>query len=331
MPAVTRNTSDGSTGSTIIVGGGVVDIAITENKIVSSQGRERAGWRFFGGGGPTRERYGRHATGVPAGEAVLAPGNWWGSANLGDVQAEINGPVIFNTFRASGVDAAPATPGFQPAGALISTLVVTTEADEDDPGATTEAPGGTGLSLREAIRFANANADADTITFDPSLAGETLTLGGSELVITNDVTIDGDVNGDNVADITVSGNDVSRVFNIDDGLASAITANLNGLVVRDGFYALDGGAIRVADDTLIVTNSTITENVAQRQGGGIINFGTTTLINTILSGNQSTTTAGPLPTSTAPSISPIPRCRTIKRRAAAALSSVSATSAPTPS
>ena len=46
-------------------------------------------------------------------------------------------------------------------------------------------------------------------------------------------------------------------------------------------------AIRVADDALIVTNSTITENVAQRQGGAIINFGSTTLINTILSGNES--------------------------------------------
>ena len=127
---------------------------------------------------------------------------------------------------------------------------------------TRRRPDGTGLSLREALALANGNAEADDITFAAGLAGGTLTLTNGELVITSNVTIDGDVNGDNVADITVSGNDVSRVFNIDDGLASAITASLNGLVIRDGFDALDGGAIRVADDTLIVTNSTITANVA---------------------------------------------------------------------
>jgi hypothetical protein len=35
-------------------------------------------------------------------------------------------------------------------------VVVTTSADEDDAGATPQAPGGTGLSLREAIRYVNA-------------------------------------------------------------------------------------------------------------------------------------------------------------------------------
>ena len=148
-------------------------------------------------------------------------------------------------------------------------------------------------SLREALTLANGDAAADTIVFQAGLTG-TLTLTSGELVITSNVSIDGDGDGDGNADITVSGNDASRVFNIDDGLATAITANLNGLVIRDGFSAsgYDGGAIRVADDALILTNSTITENVSQRQGGAIINFGSTTLTNTILSGNQSTYDGG---------------------------------------
>ena len=160
----------------------------------------------------------------------------------------------------------------------MATFTVTTLDD------TTDAGDGV-LSLREALALANANADADTIVF--STAPGTLTLTNGELAVTTNVTIDGDTNGDGTADITVSGNDATRVFNVDSGAAAAITASLNGLVIRDGFYAFDGGAIRVANDALIITNSTITENVAQRQGGAIINFGSITLTNTILSGNQS--------------------------------------------
>ncbi len=42
-------------------------------------------------------------------------------------------------------------------------------------------------------------------------------LGGTELVLSTNVTIDGDVDGDGDADITVSGDDASRVFKVDDG------------------------------------------------------------------------------------------------------------------
>ena len=68
-------------------------------------------------------------------------------------------------------------------------------------------PGGAGLSLREALALANADADADTIVF--ASAG-TLTLTNGELGITTDVTIDGDIDGNGTADITVSGSDLSR-------------------------------------------------------------------------------------------------------------------------
>ena len=76
-------------------------------------------------------------------------------------------------------------------------------------------------SLREALTLANSAANGgdalgdglpDVITFDPTLAGHTLTLTNGELVITDDVTIDGDVDGDDKADITIDGNGQSRVF-----------------------------------------------------------------------------------------------------------------------
>jgi parallel beta-helix repeat protein len=42
-------------------------------------------------------------------------------------------------------------------------IVVTTGVDEDDPGATPGSPGGSGLSLREAMRYADATAGQQTI------------------------------------------------------------------------------------------------------------------------------------------------------------------------
>jgi len=76
------------------------------------------------------------------------------------------------------------------------------------------------VSLREAITAANTNAvfsDAaagqgagvvDTITFDASLTGQTIVLGGEQLLISDDLSIIG--LGQN--ELTISGNDASRVF-----------------------------------------------------------------------------------------------------------------------
>ena len=47
------------------------------------------------------------------------------------------------------------------------------------------------LSLREAIEEANANPGADTITFDASLAGDTINLTQGELLISDDLTLTG--------------------------------------------------------------------------------------------------------------------------------------------
>ena len=97
-----------------------------------------------------------------------------------------------------------------------------------------------------------------------------------------------------------SGNDASRVFNVNGGAAPAITASLNGLVIRDGFDALGGGGIRVADGAasssptrrsrsnvlglaaaeftisaaLTLTNTIVSGNDADYDGGGILNAGT---------------------------------------------------------
>ena len=88
-------------------------------------------------------------------------------------------------------------------------LPVTTLVDELDAGDTAGHGRLDDLSLREALAMANTDP---TPTPSPSRHADRrqhagvddglIELGGTELDITNDVTIDGDVNGDGDADIT---------------------------------------------------------------------------------------------------------------------------------
>ena len=61
------------------------------------------------------------------------------------------------------------------------------------------------LSLREAVNRANATTAADTIVFANALEGQTLVLNQGQLVLTQDLTIDGDLNNDGSA-VTIDGN-----------------------------------------------------------------------------------------------------------------------------
>ncbi|MCP4022076.1 MAG: tandem-95 repeat protein, partial [Desulfobacteraceae bacterium] len=151
--------------------------------------------------------------------------------------------------------------------------------------------GGDGYTtLREAIYEAeNTYAGADTITFDAALAGKTITLQHGELKITGTdaVTIDGDINGDDVYDITVDGDDTYRVFNA----GSNTSVTLDALCVTNGYTTGEGGGIYNAG-TLTVQNSTISNNKVGIDGGGIYNDGTLTVKNTSISGNTADSEGG---------------------------------------
>ena len=163
----------------------------------------------------------------------------------------------------------------------MANFVVTTLDDDTFDGGdlAAETADGNGLSLREALGLALANGagTADTITFDTSLTG-TLTLTNGELVIASDVTIDGDTNGDNGADITIDASFGSRVFDVSSG-----TATIDSLTIKGGY----GSGVRIAaaaDLTLI--NSTVASNYSSSAGGGIVNYGAATLISSTLSSNN---------------------------------------------
>jgi hypothetical protein len=126
-------------------------------------------------------------------------------------------------------------------------------------------------TLRAAIEQANALAGDDNISF--SVTGTiTLTLG--ELVISQNLTI----NGPGMSQLTVSGNNASRVFSI----SSGVTATINSLTVTggNGVGAIEsgsGGGIS-SRGTLNLADVSVSGNTASGAGGGIRSFATTSLV-----------------------------------------------------
>jgi hypothetical protein len=137
------------------------------------------------------------------------------------------------------------------------------------------------LTLREAIAQANTDAaggQSDMVTFADSLGNAIITLAAGELELsgastTATETIDG------AGRITVSGDDVSRVFQIDAGVRAA----LDGLTItRGNTNNGDGGGLYNEHGTLTVSNCTFDHNTADSPngdavGGGIYNGDASTL------------------------------------------------------
>lgn len=115
-------------------------------------------------------------------------------------------------------------------------------------------------SLRAALGSAQ---NGDIVTFNTSM---TVAL-TQVLVVDRNITIDGDLNNDNVADVTLDGQYRTQIMQV----TSGTTATLDGLVITRGMVAGNGG--NGGDDALV------------SQGGGIYNAGTLTLRNVTVTAN----------------------------------------------
>jgi Ca2+-binding RTX toxin-like protein len=152
-------------------------------------------------------------------------------------------------------------------------------------------------SLRDALAQANANVDADTIIFDQALVGQTVVLTSGNLAITQGtVTIDGDLNGDGDADVTISGGGLSSILEI----AAGATATVNSLTLADGYSSNESlaGAIR-NDGNLTVNYSVILSNATNltysgnaTTSGGIVNAGTLTINQSVFDNNTAQASDG---------------------------------------
>jgi hypothetical protein len=99
----------------------------------------------------------------------------------------------------------------------------------DTGGMATDTSGNSLNSLAKASQISGSFGSDDTIQFDPSLFGgtqQTITLGGSELLLSQSVTIAGPGSGS----LAVSGNGQSGVFDIENGA----TVNLFDLTITGG-------------------------------------------------------------------------------------------------
>ena len=150
-------------------------------------------------------------------------------------------------------------------------------------------------SLRQAILDANNQAGADTIAFHSSLKGQRIVLEGTELTITDDLTIDGDIDNDGSADITVDANQKSRVFIVFDGdyFNQKSTVTFNGLIIQGGAVAGHGAGIANWEN-LTISNSIIRDNTTSAgQGGGLFSeFGDVTVNNSTFSTNSASSQNG---------------------------------------
>lgn len=118
-------------------------------------------------------------------------------------------------------------------------------------------------SLRAAIASANAG---ETITFDASLAGGTISL-NSSLEINQNITID----GSSAVGITLNGNNSTRIITVS---GNGLNIGIKDLTFRNGRAVQgdgSGGAISTSQGSqLTIENSQFFDNVATGEGGGAI-------------------------------------------------------------
>jgi hypothetical protein len=158
---------------------------------------------------------------------------------------------------------------------------------------------GTGVTgdLRYCLTQANGNNQANIIKFDPTVFGspQTITLSGTQLEI-SDTGGTQTINGPKVG-VTLSGNYASRVFQID----RLVTASISGLTISggngnyigySGYHSNPRGGGLANYGTTTLTNCTVSGNAANNayfggSGGGLSNSGTLALTNCTISGNFS--------------------------------------------
>lgn len=160
----------------------------------------------------------------------------------------------------------------------LATLTVTTGADsglDANFGADQAADlaDGAGLSLREALHWAQ---NGDTVTFNADMTVSLNTKAGADslLILNKNLTIDGDLDNNGSADVTLDGQYKGRVLEVTTGT----TAVLDGLVISNGLLSGAGGTGTSAGGG----------EGGRALGAGILNAGTLTFVNGSIDGNVAT-------------------------------------------
>jgi CSLREA domain-containing protein len=163
--------------------------------------------------------------------------------------------------------------------ALAATTITVTTTDD-------ELNSDGDCSLREAIQAANsdtavdacaAGSGTDTIQFSVP-ANSVITLAVGELLVTQDLTIDGST----ATNLSLSGNNTNRVFN-----ASA-SMTITSLTVANGNAVGTGGGI-TSSSALTLSDMTFNNNTASDNGGGVFANGAVTINGGVFQNNHTNT------------------------------------------
>jgi hypothetical protein len=142
---------------------------------------------------------------------------------------------------------------------------------------------GTG-SLRQAVLDA---ASGDTVNFAHDLGCSAIVLTSGDIEIATDLSIV----GPGTAALAVSGNNQSRIFQIDSGA----TVSVSGVTIEDGSAATEGGGV-LNDGNITLTNVALSDNTVSTGsdggagGGGLANESTATVTDSTVTGNTATST-----------------------------------------
>jgi hypothetical protein len=144
-----------------------------------------------------------------------------------------------------------------------------------DPG-----PGGK-VSLRQAIASANASS-GNTVQFDASLVGSTITLASGAIGINQPM----DIIGPGAGLLTISGNDASRIFFLKN--CPGYPVSIDGLTLTHGHTDAIGGAIYADHCRVTLSNSRITDSYAGIAGGGMAVYAApkVTILASLITGNS---------------------------------------------
>ena len=191
------------------------------------------------------------------GNSLSIPDSGWGNGIL-----EFTGPLsTLSVSVENGNNSAQAlTFAYNPS--ACSTMV------------TSNADSGAG-SLRDAIACV---APGDTVTFSPSLTGQTIVLTTTEIAVTQtNVTIDGSA----APGVTLDGNGTHRV------LSSTLPITLTHLTIQNGAGVYAGGGVS-AGSAVMIDTVTFLKNRATNQAGALNINGTATITNSTFISNQVT-------------------------------------------
>jgi hypothetical protein len=133
-----------------------------------------------------------------------------------------------------------------------------------------------GLAVSTNPTIKNAINSVGTVVGSTNINLGTGTYTEGEISINKSLKI----TGNGASNTTISGNNLSRVFNI-----SGANVTLDGLTITQGKANQGGGILVNSGSTLHINNSTLSNNQAFPDGGAIYNNGTTNIKNSLFVNN----------------------------------------------